>query len=124
MVPVIIAVLVSHVPGGWTAARAFEELFDPDVMALSGLAALVPRCAMIVEDLTPWSDAAQAARPLPAFPKLALWLLRDARDSARLLDSFDNWGGRIRTGVDNRERGQVLPRPTPPHLAEPIGLCV
>ena len=32
-----------------------------------------------------------AVRPLGAFQKLALWLLRDARDSARLLDSFDAW---------------------------------
>jgi len=87
----VIAVLVSHVPGGWRAARAFEELFDPDVMALSGLAPLVPRCSMIVDDLTQLSSDALAARPLAAFPKLALWLLRDARDSARLLDSFDAW---------------------------------
>jgi predicted transposase YdaD len=87
----VIAVLVSHVPGGWTAARAFEDLFDPKVMALAGLAALVPRCSMIVEDLMQLSNDDLAARPLGAFQKLALWLLRDARDSARLLDSFDVW---------------------------------
>jgi len=87
----VIAVLVSHVPGGWTAARAFEELFDPDVMALAGLAPLVPRCAMIVEDLMQRSNAALAARPLGVFQKFALWLLRDARDPAGLLDSFDAW---------------------------------
>jgi len=87
----VIAVLVSHVPGGWTAARTFEELFDPAVMALSGLAALVPRFSMIVDDLTQLSNDDLTARPLPAFPKLALWLLRDARDSARLVASFDAW---------------------------------
>jgi predicted transposase YdaD len=102
----VIAVLVSHVPGGWTAARAFEELFDPDVMALSGLAALVPRFSMIVEDLMQLTNDDLAARPLAAFPKLALWLLRDARDSAGLLDSFDAWIpamleiGRTRSGRD------------------------
>jgi predicted transposase YdaD len=87
----VIAVLVSHVPGGWTVARAFEELFDPGVMALSGLAALVPRFSMLVEDLMQLTNADLAARPLAAFPKLALWLLRDARDPARLLDSFEVW---------------------------------
>jgi hypothetical protein len=87
----VVAVLVNHVPGGWTAARAFEDLFDPAVMALAGLAALVPRCSMIVEDLMQLSNADLAARALGAFQKLALWLLRDARDSARLLDSFDAW---------------------------------
>jgi hypothetical protein len=103
----VIAVLVSHVPGGWRAARAFEELFDPGVMALAGLAALVPRFSMIVEDLMQLSNDDLAARPLAAFPKLALWLLRDARDSMRLLDSFDAWipsmleVGRTRSGLNS-----------------------
>jgi hypothetical protein len=104
--PPVIAVLVSHVPGGWTAARAFEELFDPAVMARSDLAALVPRFSMIVEDLTQLPDDDLVARPLGAFPKLALWLLRDARDPERLLDSFEFWipsmleVGRTRSGLD------------------------
>jgi hypothetical protein len=103
----VIAVLVSHVPGGWTAGRAFEDLFDPDVMALSGLAALIPRFSLIVEDLTQLSNADLAVRPLGAFQKLALWLLRDARDPVRLLDSFDAWRPamlrlvRTRAGRDN-----------------------
>src|SRR5512140_1513807 len=58
----VIAVLISHVPGGWRAARAFEKLFDPAVMAISGLAALVPRCSAIVEDLTRLSNDDLAAR--------------------------------------------------------------
>jgi hypothetical protein len=62
----VIAVVVSHEPGGWTAARAFEDLFDPAVMALGGLAALVPRCSMIVEDLMQLSNADLAARSLGA----------------------------------------------------------
>ena len=102
----VIAVLVSHVPGGWGGARAFEDLFDPAVLAVPELAALVPRFSMIVDDLTRLSNADLAARPLPVFPRLALWLLRDARDSARFLDSFDAWVpamlelGRTRSGRD------------------------
>jgi hypothetical protein len=105
----VVAVLVSHVPGGWRAARAFEELFDPAVMALSELVALVPRCSMIVEDLARLSNDDLAARPLGAFPKLALWLLRDARDPARLLESFDVWIpqmleiGRTESGLESLE---------------------
>jgi predicted transposase YdaD len=104
--PPVIAVLVSHVPGGWTGARAFEELFDPAVIARADLAALVPRFSMIVEDLMRLPDDALVARPLGAFPKLALWLLRNARDPARLLDSFERWipamleVGRTRAGMD------------------------
>jgi predicted transposase YdaD len=107
--PPVITMLVSHAPGGWTAPRAFEDLFDPDVMALPGLAALVPRCLMIVEDLTHLSNDDLTARSLGAFQMLALWLLRDARDPARLLASFEVWSpamlelGQTRSGLDNLE---------------------
>jgi predicted transposase YdaD len=104
--PPVFAVLVSHAPGGWTDARTFEDLFDPDVMAHTGLAALMPRCSMIVEDLMQRSNGDLAARSLGTFQKLALWLLRDARAPARLLASFDFWMPamlevvRARSGLD------------------------
>ena len=87
----ILAVLLSHVPGGWTMPRSFEALFEPAAMAIPELAATVPRCSLIVEDLTQRSNADLQALSLAAFPKLALWLLRDARDPARLLSNFDAW---------------------------------
>ncbi|TMQ07937.1 MAG: hypothetical protein E6J90_41870 [Deltaproteobacteria bacterium] len=101
----VIGVLVSHVRGGWTAPRALEELFDPAVMARPELAALVPRCSVVVGDLAQLSDDDLASRPLGTFAKLALWLLRDARDPVGLLDSFDRWIpsmlelGRTRAGL-------------------------
>jgi hypothetical protein len=104
--PPVFAVLVSHVPGGWSAPRAFEDLFDPEVMAIPGLAALVPRCSMVTLDLTPLTNAELQARSLAPFQKLALWALRDARDPKRLLASFDAWrptladAGRTRSGRD------------------------
>jgi hypothetical protein len=104
--PPILAVMVSHTPGGWTAARSFEQLLDPGVLAIPGLAALVPRFSMIVEDLTERSDADLQARSLEPFQRIALWLLRDARDPDRLLDGFDAWiptildAGHTRSGFD------------------------
>jgi predicted transposase/invertase (TIGR01784 family) len=89
--PPIITVIVSHVPGGWTTARSFEELFEPDVLDIPALAALVPRFSLIIDDLAQLSDDELKARSLAPYPKLALWLLRDARDPDRLLDSFDTW---------------------------------
>ena len=89
--PPVLAVLVSNVRGGWTWARSFEELFDPDVLALPGLSPLVPRVSMLTLDLAHQSDADLMARSLAPLQKLALWLLRDARDPARLLTSFDAW---------------------------------
>jgi hypothetical protein len=89
--PPIVVVLVSHARGGWTTSRAFDDLFAPTVLAIPSLAALVPRTPLIIEDLADRSNEDLKAWSLAAFPKLALWLLRDARDPARLLDSFDMW---------------------------------
>ena len=65
--PPIIAVVISHVPGGWTAARSFEDLFDPSVMTIPGLLALVPRFSMVIADLSRLSDEDLKARSLAAF---------------------------------------------------------
>ncbi len=104
--PPIVAVLVSHAPGGWTAARAFEDLFDPEVLAIPGLAALVPRGSMVTLDLAQLTNDELKARSLAAFQKLALWALRDAQDPPRLLANFETWSpvmaeaGRTRSGLE------------------------
>jgi hypothetical protein len=87
----VIPIVISHVPDGWTKARCFDDMFDPNVLAIPGLAPLVPRFSLIIEDLAHLTDADLKARSLAAFQKLALWLLRDARDPARLLESFGFW---------------------------------
>jgi putative YhgA-like transposase len=89
--PPILTVLVSHVPGGWTTSRSLDDLFTPGLLAIPDLAALVPKCSVIIEDLARLSDDDLQTRSLPAFQKLALWLLRDARVPRRLLDAFDTW---------------------------------
>jgi len=94
-IPPVIAVLVSHVPGGWATSRSFDDMFDPEVMAIPGLAALVPRFSMIVDDLAHLSNGDLSARSLAAFQKLALWLLRDARDPERLLANFGAWSSAL-----------------------------
>jgi hypothetical protein len=89
--PPIIAAVVSHVPGGWTTSRSLDDMLDPAVMAVPGIAALVPRFSLIIDDLAQLSDAALRARSMAAISTLALWALRDARNPVRLLRSFDTW---------------------------------
>lgn len=61
---------------------------------------------MIVEELARRSNGDLAARALAPFHKLALWLLRDARDPVRLLGNFDAWkaalieAGQSRSGFE------------------------
>src|SRR4051812_41341374 len=73
--PPILMVLVSQVPGGWTASRSLDDMFDPGVLAIPDLAASVPRCPMVIQDLAGLSDGDLQAGSLAAFQKLALWLL-------------------------------------------------
>lgn len=89
--PLVVPLLVSHTPGGWTAARTFADLFEPHPASIPGLAQFFPDFTMLVDDLAHLDDATLHQRALAAFPKLALWLLRDARDAPRLLDSLEQW---------------------------------
>lgn len=90
--PPIIPALVSHAPGGWTAPRSFHEMFAPAPSSIVGLAELVPSFTLLVEDLAHLSNDDIKARALAAFPTLALWVLRDARDATELLDNLGHWG--------------------------------
>lgn len=90
--PPIIPAVVSHVPGGWTAPRTFEELLDPHAVTIPGLAAFVPRFSMLIEDLGHLSNDDIKALTLAAFPKLVLWALRDARSGPEFLRNFAQWG--------------------------------
>jgi hypothetical protein len=84
-------VLVSHAPGGWTAPKRFEELFDPKSASIAELETFVPRFTLLVEDLAHLSNADIKARALAAFPKVVLWALRDGRGGRSLLENFDQW---------------------------------
>lgn len=93
--PPIIAVVISHVPGGWTAPRSLDDLFAPSIMTIPGLIALVPRFSLVIADLSGLSNEDLKARSLAAFQKLALWLSRDARDPVRLLQNFGTWASTL-----------------------------
>jgi predicted transposase YdaD len=94
--PLIIPVVVSHAPDGWTGPTTFGELFDPHPESVPGLAALVPSFSLIVHDLAHLSDEDLHEWALAAFPKLSLWLLRDGRDGPRLLRNFEQWVDALR----------------------------
>jgi hypothetical protein len=89
--PPILPVVISHDLDGWTVPRSFEDLFDPNVFSIPGLAELVPRFSLVVDDLTDQSNANLRAWTLAAFPMLALWALRDGRYADRFRESCGDW---------------------------------
>ena len=89
--PVILPLVISHSPNGWTAPRSFHELFDPQVLEFGPpLMRHVPSFDLIIDDLSRTSDDDLASRSLANFAKVVLWLLRDGR-SQRLLDRMPRW---------------------------------
>lgn len=93
--PVIVPVLISHAPDGWTEATTFDALLAPAPSTL-GVEALVPRFELCVLDLAHRTDDEIRAWTLGTFQKLALMLLRDARDDARLDKSLTAWREQLR----------------------------
>ncbi|PRQ08934.1 Rpn family recombination-promoting nuclease/putative transposase [Enhygromyxa salina] len=93
--PLIIPVVISHAPGGWTAATTFGELFDPHPASVPGVARLIPSFSLLIEDLSTRTDEDLRDWAQSAFPRVALWLLRDGRDGEELLRSFDQWAAAL-----------------------------
>jgi predicted transposase/invertase (TIGR01784 family) len=97
--PIVIPVLVCHAPGGFTAPVEMQALFDPPPDSIAELAPYVPHFRLLVEDLVHVTDEQLRARALAAFPMLALWLLRDARDSKKLLARLESWADMFRAAL-------------------------
>jgi predicted transposase/invertase (TIGR01784 family) len=93
--PAIIPLVICHAREGWTTARCFHDLFVPTLEQFPEIARFVPDFEMIVDDLTHVSNEDLRDRALAAFPKLALWLLRDARLADRFMSSLPAWAGML-----------------------------
>ena len=66
-------------------------MFDPNPTSIPGLAEFVPRCTLLLDDISGASNESLRRKAIAAFPTLALWLLRDARDPARMFANFGSW---------------------------------
>jgi predicted transposase/invertase (TIGR01784 family) len=102
----IITIVVHHGAQGWTAPRRFHEIVE-GLDASPELRTFVPDFELLIDDLASADDTELHSRPLAAFPKVTLWLLRDARSVerwatralrvARVEDVFDE--------IDDKEYG-------------------
>jgi hypothetical protein len=97
--PVVIPVLVCHVPGGWKGPVEMQALFRPPPGSIAGLAQFVPHFRLLVEDLAHVTNEQLRSRALAEFPMLALWLLRDGRDSEKLLANLAHWADAFRAAL-------------------------
>jgi hypothetical protein len=88
--PPCVCVIVHHGDQGWTAPTRLRELIDGfhRVPELSGL---VPDFEILVDDLVTQADEELKRRPLALFPKVVLWVLRDARTIRRFHEHLMAW---------------------------------
>lgn len=98
-IPPVLPLTVSHAEGGWAAPRVLHDVLALHPSTTHEFTPLVPNFEMLVDDLAHVTNEELDARALPAFPKLALWLLRDARHARRLLDNLPFWARRFREAL-------------------------
>jgi predicted transposase/invertase (TIGR01784 family) len=108
--PLIIPVVVSHAPEGWTAPVRLHDLIRPPPASFAAVSELVPGFTMLVEDLAHLSNEELKARSLAVFPKLALWTLRDARDSHRLLSNLEHWMNEFKEALQTSSGIEAMSR--------------
>ncbi len=89
--PVIVPIVISHAPEGWSSPRSLHAMFEPDPRSVAGLAELVPGFSLVIEDLSSLTNDEIRDRAFEAFQQLTIWLLRDGRTHARLLANIDEW---------------------------------
>jgi hypothetical protein len=109
--PPIVAVIVSHAPGGWSAPTDLHALVRPPPAAFAGLPELVPGFRVLVDDLARTTNEELHARALAQFPKVALWLLRDARRTDALMHNLAAWANALHdvaTAPDGMRAMQIL----------------
>jgi hypothetical protein len=94
--PIIIPIVISHDPRGWTAPTCFHAMFDPALGTVPELAKFVPSFEIRVEDLIEIDDDALRRWQLETLAILTIRMLRDARDWQRLRRSMPEWAELVR----------------------------
>ncbi len=111
--PPIIPLIVHHGPAGWSAPKRLHDIVG-GIAEIPELAPLVPDFEIVVDDLAAMTDEALRARPLPPFPKVALWVLRDGRTTevlfTRLHAAWHKELSRLRRAHRGDEDTQVILR--------------
>lgn len=94
--PIIIPVVISHDPHGWSAPTCFHAMFDAALGTIPELAKFVPSFEIRVEDLIEIDDDALRHWQLETLAMLTIRMLRDARDGERLRQSLPEWADLVR----------------------------
>jgi predicted transposase YdaD len=93
--PPIVPIVLHHSESGWTAARRFEQVIDPEALGIEPLRRFIPEFEVLLDDISRASDEELRQRQLPLLGTLALWLLRDGRNPDRFFAALVVWAGAL-----------------------------
>lgn len=97
--PLVIPVLLTHVPGGWCSPVSYQELIVPAPSSVPGLEPFVPHFTLFIDDLSHLSNRDIRNRALADFPTVVIWALRDSRNLEELIRNFAHWAGTLRQAL-------------------------
>ena len=89
--PLIVPVVLHHGAGGWTVARAFEDLYDVPPAVLDAIGPHALRFTPVLDDLAQSPTALIHARRMSAAARLVLLALRAARGEDDIDRLADEW---------------------------------
>jgi hypothetical protein len=93
--PLIMSIVISNATEGWKGPLCFHDLCAPHPSSIPGLEELIPQFTLVIQDLSRASNEEIKSWAMDAFPKAALFALRDARDPEKLLRDFEHWGALV-----------------------------
>jgi predicted transposase YdaD len=88
-VPPVFSVVLHHGSSGWTAPTDLMELYDADLDLLTAAGPHLPALQLVLDDLSAVPDEELRARAKSALVRLALLLLKHARDSYDIDERLD-----------------------------------
>jgi len=83
--PPIIPLVVHHSASGWTRSKAFDSLFDPNLLAIPGLSQGLPNFEFHLDDISNLPEVQLRQRAFGAFVTLAVAALSRSHESPEAL---------------------------------------
>ncbi|MFZ5895318.1 MAG: Rpn family recombination-promoting nuclease/putative transposase [Myxococcota bacterium] len=108
--PPFACVIVHHGESGWRQPTRLQDLVE-GLSEIPALRRFVPDFEILVDDLVEQTDEALKARPLATLPRVALWVLRDARTIERFFAHLSAWADDLaRLAIDAPEDAATVMR--------------
>lgn len=106
--PAVIPIVVHHDRNGWKGSTSLDGLYDLDADTLSAARDHLPRLRFLLYDLAGLDEEVLRRVPLTTLARIALLLLKVARDNPDLIKDLYRWVGDLEEILDGANGIQRL----------------